>query len=362
MYKILIIEDEKLICEELSILLSNAGFLVDYIVDFKHTLQQIKIFAPDLILLDINLPGQDGYKLCSAIRSFSQTPILFTTGRNNAMDELQALTIGGDDYVTKPYNIPILLARINLLLKKRKIEDQSCLMEYKQIQLNLVSGTLSLKGKEIELTKTELKIMYYLFSHSEKIVSRLELVEYLWDNEIHIDDNTLSVNIMRIREKLYNIGVEAAKITSNDTVFDLYCGIGTISLFMAKYAKKVYGVEIVEQAIENAKENAILNNINNVDFIAGDTEVVIDDLINNKKIIPDVVMVDPPRKGLDNRSIDNILKIKPDRVVYISCNPATLVRDLAKFEEHYVIEEIRPVDMFPFTKHVECVAVIQFSF
>jgi len=159
-------------------------------------------------------------------------------------------------------------------------------------------------------------------------------------------------------EKLYNIGVEAAKITLNDTVFDLYCGIGTISLFMAKYAKKVYGVEIVEQAIENAKENAILNNINNVDFIAGDTEVVLDDLINNKKIIPDVVMVDPPRKGLDNRSIDNILKIKPDRVVYISCNPATLVRDLAKFEENYVIEEIRPVDMFPFTKHVECVSVL----
>lgn len=159
-------------------------------------------------------------------------------------------------------------------------------------------------------------------------------------------------------EKLYNIGVEAAKITLNDTVFDLYCGIGTISLFMAKYAKKVYGVEIVEQAIENAKENAILNNINNVDFIAGDTEVVLDDLINNKKIIPNVVMVDPPRKGLDNRSIDNILKIKPDRVVYISCNPATLVRDLAKFEGNYVIEEIRPVDMFPFTKHVECVAVM----
>lgn len=159
-------------------------------------------------------------------------------------------------------------------------------------------------------------------------------------------------------EKLYNIGVEAAKITLNDTVFDLYCGIGTISLFMAKYAKKVYGVEIVEQAIENAKENAILNNINNVDFIAGDTEVVLDDLINNKKIIPDVVMVDPPRKGLDNRSIDNILKIKPDRVVYISCNPATLVRDLAKFEGNYVIEEIRPVDMFPFTKHVECVVAM----
>ena len=159
-------------------------------------------------------------------------------------------------------------------------------------------------------------------------------------------------------EKLYNIGVDAAKITKNDTVFDLYCGIGTISLFMAKYAKKVYGVEIVEQAIEDAKENAKINNVNNTKFIAGDTEIILDDLINNKNIVPDVIMVDPPRKGLDNKSIDNILKIKPDRFVYISCNPATLVRDLAKFEEIYDVKEIQPVDMFPFTGHVECVAVL----
>ena len=159
-------------------------------------------------------------------------------------------------------------------------------------------------------------------------------------------------------EKLYNIGVEAAKITKNDVVFDLYCGIGTISLFMAKYAKKVYGVEIVEQAIEDANEYAKLNNIDNVEFIAGDTEIVLDDLINNKKIIPDVVMVDPPRKGLDNKSIENILKIRPDRFVYISCNPATLIRDLARFEDVYEVREIQPVDMFPFTSHVECVAVL----
>ena len=159
-------------------------------------------------------------------------------------------------------------------------------------------------------------------------------------------------------EKLYDIGVKAAKITKNDTVFDLYCGIGTISLFMAKYAKKVYGVEIVEQAIEDAIENASLNSIDNVQFVAGDTEIVLDDLINNKNIIPDVVMVDPPRKGLDNRSIDNILKIKPDRFVYISCNPATLIRDLARFEDVYGIREIQPVDMFPFTSHVECVTVL----
>lgn len=159
-------------------------------------------------------------------------------------------------------------------------------------------------------------------------------------------------------EKLYSIGVEAANINKEDVVFDLYCGIGTISLFMAKYAKKVYGVEIVEQAIKDAKENAKINNIKNTEFIAGDTQLILDDLINNKKIIPNVVMVDPPRKGLDNRSVENILKIMPNRFVYISCNPATLVRDLAKFEEMYEIKSIQPVDMFPFTSHVECCSVL----
>ena len=128
---------------------------------------------------------------------------------------------------------------------------------------------------------------------------------------------------------------------------------------MAKYAKKVYGVEIVEQAIEDAKENARINNVKNVEFIAGDTEVILDDLINKNNVIPDVVMVDPPRKGLDNNSIDNILKIKPKRVVYISCNPATLVRDLARFEDEYIISDIQPVDMFPYTSHCEVVSVLR---
>ena len=159
-------------------------------------------------------------------------------------------------------------------------------------------------------------------------------------------------------ENLYNIGVQAANISKNDIVFDLYCGIGTISLFMAQYAKKVYGIEIVEQAIQDAKENAKINNIENAEFIAGDVENVLDDLINVKKVIPDVIMIDPPRKGMDNKSVENILNIKPKKLVYISCNPATLVRDLAKFEEEYEVKTIKPVDMFPFTSHVECVAVL----
>jgi 23S rRNA (uracil1939-C5)-methyltransferase len=160
-------------------------------------------------------------------------------------------------------------------------------------------------------------------------------------------------------EKLYNIGVEKAKISKDDIVFDLYCGIGTISLFMAKYAKKVYGIEIVEEAIASAKENAKMNNVQNAEFIAGDVEFVLDNLINNKGIRADVVMFDPPRKGLDNRSIDNILSIRPKKIVYISCNPATLIRDLVKFEGVYEIKEIIPVDMFPFTSNVECVACLE---
>ena len=160
-------------------------------------------------------------------------------------------------------------------------------------------------------------------------------------------------------EKLYNLGVSMAEITKNDVVFDLYCGIGTISLFMSKFAKKVYGIEIVEEAVKMAKENAQNNNVSNTEFFAGDVEIVLDDLINNKGLKADVVMFDPPRKGLDKKSIDNILNIRPKKIVYISCNPATLIRDLADFENEYDIKTIIPVDMFPFTSHVECCSVLQ---
>ena len=160
-------------------------------------------------------------------------------------------------------------------------------------------------------------------------------------------------------EKLYEIAVKGANISKDDVVFDLYCGIGTISLFMAKYAKKVYGVEIVDEAIKMARENAIINDVKNVEFLTGDTKDVLHDLIGNKNIIPDVVMFDPPRKGLDKHSVDNILGIKPKRVVYISCNPATLVRDLHFFEDDYVVRFIKPVDMFPFTSHVEVCALLE---
>ena len=159
-------------------------------------------------------------------------------------------------------------------------------------------------------------------------------------------------------EKLYNLAIEGASLTGKEIVFDLYCGIGTIGIYMAKHAKKVYGIEIVEQAIEDAKENCKINNIENAEYYAGDTQKLLIDLIKNKDIKPDVIVVDPPRKGLDNVTIENIINIKPKKVIYISCNPATLMRDLSKLEETYDIKKIQPVDMFPFTSHIECVTVL----
>lgn len=159
-------------------------------------------------------------------------------------------------------------------------------------------------------------------------------------------------------EALYNIGIEMAEITKQDIVYDLYCGIGTIGIFVSKYAKKVYGIEIIEQAIEDAKQNAVINEITNIEFFAGDVEKIFDKIMKEKNAFPDIVFVDPPRKGLDENTINTILEVYPKKVVYISCNPATMVRDLKLLEEKYEVKEIQPVDMFPFTSHIECVAVL----
>jgi 23S rRNA (uracil1939-C5)-methyltransferase len=159
-------------------------------------------------------------------------------------------------------------------------------------------------------------------------------------------------------EVLYNKALEYAELKENDTVFDIYCGIGTISLFLAQKATKVYGIEIVEDAIKDAKINAKLNNLNNVEFYVGKAEEVVPKMYSEGKTA-NVVMVDPPRKGCDEKVLDTIVSMQPDRVVYVSCNPSTLARDLAYLDERgYKCVEIQPVDMFPHTMHVECVAKI----
>lgn len=159
-------------------------------------------------------------------------------------------------------------------------------------------------------------------------------------------------------EKIYNLAISEAKLNQEDILCDLYCGIGTIGIFASKYVKKVYGIEIVEDAIRDAKENAKINNIQNAEFIVGDVEKAFEKLLK-ENIKPNVVIVDPPRKGLDNKTVENLKKLKLSRLVYVSCNPATLMRDLQELEKVYDIKKIIPVDNFCYSSHVECVCVMK---
>ena len=157
-------------------------------------------------------------------------------------------------------------------------------------------------------------------------------------------------------EKLYGTALEYAGLTGNETVWDLYCGIGTISLFLAQNAKKVYGVEIVPQAIEDARRNAALNNITNAEFFTGKAEEVLPEQYEKNKVYADVIVVDPPRKGCDQVCLDTILKMAPKRVVYVSCDSSTLARDLRYLADGgYEVEKVRCCDMFGQSCHVETV-------
>jgi 23S rRNA (uracil1939-C5)-methyltransferase len=160
-------------------------------------------------------------------------------------------------------------------------------------------------------------------------------------------------------EVLYNKALEYAALTGKETVFDAYCGTGTISLFLSEKAKKVYGVEIVPEAIENAKINAVQNNIRNAEFFVGEAEKVIPEMIG-KGTRAEVVVVDPPRKGCERSLLEALANMQPERIVYVSCDPGTLARDLAILDEMgFKTLEVQPVDMFPMTSHVECVVRLE---
>ena len=160
-------------------------------------------------------------------------------------------------------------------------------------------------------------------------------------------------------EVLYLKAIEYASLKGEETIFDLYCGIGTISLYETKNSKKLYGIETIKEAIDDARENAKINNISNAEFFVGDVEKKLPEFIKKNNIKPDVIFIDPPRKGCDKTAIYTILNIVPKKIVYVSCNPSTLARDLKMFEEKYDIKEITPVDMFPFTSHVECCVLLE---
>lgn len=209
MYKIIIVEDDKEIREELKILLENSGHQVKLVTEFENVAQKIIDEQAHLVLLDINLPNKSGYEICSKIRTKSNIPIIFVTSRNNSMDELKGIMLGGDDYIEKPYNVPILLARIqNLLNRTYQKENKESKIEYKGVVLDILKSTIKYQEKEIELTKTEIKTLYFLLQNKDIIVPRADIINYLWDNEVYADDNSLSVILTRIREKIKELGID----------------------------------------------------------------------------------------------------------------------------------------------------------
>ena len=212
--------------------------------------------------------------------------------------------------------------------------------------------------KTLVLNVNKAKTNVILGKENKVIYGNGKINDYIGDLVFEISPlSFFQVNPIQT-EVLYNKALEYAELKENDTVFDIYCGIGTISLFLAQKATKVYGIEIVEDAIKDAKINAKLNNLNNVEFYVGKAEEVVPKMYSEGKTA-NVVMVDPPRKGCDEKVLDTIVSMQPDRVVYVSCNPSTLARDLAYLDERgYKCVEIQPVDMFPHTMHVECCAKI----
>lgn len=207
MQQIMIIEDDSSIRGELTLILENEGYCPLPVEDFTDIAGLVAQSCPDLILLDIGLPGRDGFALCAELRSSVDIPIIFVTSRDSSLDEIQALSLGGDDYITKPYNIPVLLARIKVILRRRGKALEAELLETNGLRLNLAKGTLSAGERTVILTRNELQILACLMSHAGKIVPRSELIETLWDNQIYIDDNTLSVNVTRLRGKLEELGL-----------------------------------------------------------------------------------------------------------------------------------------------------------
>lgn len=208
--KIIIIEDTETIRQELATFLNRYGYEVIAPTNFENIISIIEKEEPNLILLDINLPVFDGFYICREVRKTSQVPIIVVTSRDSDMDELMSMNLGADDFITKPYNTQILLARINSVLKRvnQGNEGNQEILVYNDLKLNLSNGTINCGDNALEITKNELKVLYYLIKNKGNIVSREDLMDYLWKSNLFVDDNTLSVNVTRLRKKLEEIGIK----------------------------------------------------------------------------------------------------------------------------------------------------------
>lgn len=214
MNKILIVEDDEKLRNELEIFLNKNGYKAKALRKFDNTIEDILEVNPDLLLLDVNLPNTDGEYICKEIRKRSDMPIIIVTSRDNELDELISINYGADHYITKPFNIQILLAKIaSLLRRSNMLGEINEKIDAKDFVLNTAKSTIEKDRVSIELTKNEYKILKYFIQNREKIVSREEIMEHLWDDESFIDDNTLTVNITRLRNKLAELGLKELIVT-----------------------------------------------------------------------------------------------------------------------------------------------------
>ena len=212
MYKIMIVEDDKPIRNELSKILENNGYEAVILKDFKNALNEILKVSPDLILLDINIPFISGEVLLKNLRKESNIPVIMVTSINKEIDEALSISYGADDYITKPYNPNILLLRIGAVLKRTNTNYNTNVNEltYKELKFDLQKGIIKKHDTEIELTKNEMIIFSYLLNNQNKIVTREELMTTLWDNKEYVNENALTVNVSRLRNKLREIGYKNA--------------------------------------------------------------------------------------------------------------------------------------------------------
>ena len=206
MKRILIVEDDVKLREELKVLLDHHGYEATIQTDMEHILESIVKGAYDLVLLDINLPHTSGVTLLKDLRKTSDVPVIMVTSQNTEVDEVVSMSYGADDYITKPYHPTLLLLHIEALLKR--IDHVSSVFSYRNIQVIPEKGVIKTSSLELPLSKNEMQIFCYLLKHQGKIVSREDIMNYLWDTDLFIDDNTLTVNISRLRNRLREVGLE----------------------------------------------------------------------------------------------------------------------------------------------------------
>ncbi len=222
MYKILIVEDDNTISEQIGKYLNKWGYETAYAEDFENILQQFISFEPQLVLLDIGLPFYNGYYWCSEIRKISQVPVVFISSASDNMNIVMAMNMGGDDFIMKPFDLEVLLAKVQAILRRTySFQKQSSVMEYGNVILSLTDMSLLYQGTRVELSKNEFRILQILYEHAGNTVSRENIMKRLWDNECFVDDNTLTVNMNRLRKKLDEMGIHDFILTKKGVGYQL---------------------------------------------------------------------------------------------------------------------------------------------